>query len=65
MRNDNRKKWPDDYIDKVAMGNTGPKCPKCECARSSVSYVRHIGNVTVRSRICGNCGERYNTTETN
>lgn len=43
----------------------GIRCPKCNCAVSSVYYTRPRKGVTRRVRICGSpiCGHKYPTRE--
>ena len=58
-----RKKWPDDYIVE-GTEDSGIRCPKCNCPRSSVyKTMQTYGNRRRRIRICRNCGKRYSTFE--
>ena len=57
-----RKVWPDDYT--KPGDDHGVRCPKCNCPRTTVDYLRHnIGQLNRRRRVCGNCGREFWTNE--
>jgi len=58
-----RRKWPDDYMSDDPEKH-GVRCPKCNCPRTKVSYIRHtVGGRNHRRRECCHCGAVFSTWE--
>lgn len=57
-----RRVWPDDY---TGVGDDhGVRCPKCNCPRTRVYYMRHYtGARNHRRRTCEHCGHEFSTYE--
>ena len=47
----------------LETGWDGIRCPRCNCPRHTVVYVRHRQGVTRRVCVCDLCGRRFRTTE--
>jgi len=57
-----RRTWPNDYGG--GKDDRGVRCPKCNCARTSVQYMRHrSGGANLRRRQCEHCGHTFPTHE--